>query len=255
MGFGDEFTAIDECRFMSCSTSRCQGSPVRGPLCVDCLTVAHREIRSLVLDYRDLAQRLVPTAGVGMRISGTPDPVAPMNLDIDALMSAIVWTLTVWEPPVREAARLPPMPDGAVRGGFAVASAVRVIAPRVDVLAALPPTWGFADGWAAGPVERDGVAAVDSLRELHRRARHVLGLTRLVHRLPGACSGCGLSALRRDDGSDTVRCDGCGRRWTHDDYQRYVGLLLAESEMPRAPAVVAASARNDPFGTSGMGTS
>jgi ribosomal protein L37AE/L43A len=103
-----------------------------------------------------------------------------------------------------------------------------VIAPRVRVLANVPLTWGFADGFAAGLVERDGVYAVASLRLLHRRARTTLGLSRLVVRLPGECSGCGASALERENGSETVSCSHCGRRWTGDDYRRYVGLVLSE---------------------------
>lgn len=207
-----------------------------GPLCRMCMLRAERDIRALVLDYRDLEQILprgtAPAAGT--RVGGTSTPAVPVALHVDALQRDMVWTLGVWEPPVREAAGLSPEPTGRVRGGWAVTRAVSVIAPRVDVLAGLAPTWGFGDGLDAGPVLRDGVQAVMSLRSLRARARSVLGLSALTHDLPGECSTCGLSALRRDDGSDTVWCAGCEARCTYDDYVRYVGLILADTRMPRA---------------------
>jgi len=210
--------------------TRTVGDAARGgPLCRDCLLVAERDVRGLVLDYRDLAQRLGRdgSTAMGTRVSGNSDPSSMLALDVDELQRDILWTLTVWEPAVREAARLPPEPVGAVRPGWAVAAAAAVIAPRVDVLAALPLTWGYADGFAEGPVLRSGVDAIVSMSVLRRRARSKLGLTRLVHALPGECSRCGMWALRRDDGSDTVRCEQCDQRWTTDDYLRYVGMILS----------------------------
>lgn len=211
--------------------ARMAGVPVRPPLlrlCRPCLDAAARDIAALALDYRDLAQRLPGGGGAALsgRVSGTAEPGTPLALDIEALMREIHWTLTVWEPPVREIARLPPERTRGVRPGWAVRAAVGVIAPRVDVLAALPPVAGYGKGLDAGPVVQDGLDAVWTLRELHRRARAALGLTRLVHRLPGDCSDCGAAALRRDDGSDTVRCAQCDCRWTYDDYRRYVCMIL-----------------------------
>lgn len=203
-----------------------------------------------MLDYRDLEQWL-PRGGGGMstRIAGTADPSTPMRLTVDELQRDIAWTLAVWEPPVREAARLSPERTVGVRPGWAVATAVDVIAPRVHLLAALPLTCGYADGLAAGPVERDGVYAVASLRALHRRAQSMLGLTRLVVRLPGGCSGCGATALERENGSDDVRCGHCGRRWSGEDYRRYVGLELAA--LARPPAETAADGPTGPDGYPG----
>lgn len=208
--------------------TRTPGLAERSPLCPACVDAAGRDIGRLSWDYLDLAQRLPGGSGASLtgRISGTPDAMSPLELEVDALMAEIHWTLTVWEPPVREAARLPPERTHGVRDGWAVRAAVNVIGPRVDVLAALPPTWGFADGLDAGPVLRDGLHAVASLCRLHRRSRVALGLTRLTHVLPGDCSGCGAAALRRDDGSDTVWCALCHRSWTYDDYRRYVCLIL-----------------------------
>ncbi len=199
------------------------------PLCTPCLDRAARSIRSLVDDYRDLALDVGRQSSSSMQpiVSGSADLSTPIRLGVDALAREIHWTLTVWEPAVRESARLPPEKTSNVRIGWAVATAVSVIAPRVDVLAALPLTCGYADGLDAGPVERDGVYAVGQLVGLHRRARAVLGVTRLVTRLPGECSGCNAMALQREDGSDHVDCGRCRRSWTWDDYRRYVLLTLA----------------------------
>jgi hypothetical protein len=117
-------------------------------------------------------------------------------------------------------------PSERTRMGWAVAEAASILALHVPELAALPPTAGYADGLAAGIVERDGLEAIASLRNAHRRARMRLGKSRLVHRLPGDCSGCGAWSLLRDDGSDTVRCGACDRRWSYGDYLRYVGMML-----------------------------
>lgn len=219
--FGESCIAFDP-------TVQAPALAVRGPLCDPCLDVASRDINALVLDYRDLEQRL-PAGGsiLSTRVSGgATDASTPLNLHVEELQAAIAWTLTAWEPPVREAARLPPERVDRVRSGWAVATAVRVIGPRVDVLAALPLTCGFADGLAAGPVERDGVDAVASLIGLHRRARSMLGLTTRVVRLPGACLDCGAAALERADGADAVGCAVCGQWRTGEEYRRYVAMAV-----------------------------
>lgn len=203
-------------------TNRCE-------LCDGCLDAAARDVRALALDYRDLAQALPRSSNTALstRVTGSDEASTPLALHVDELQRMIHWTLTTWEPAVREAVRLGPERVHNVRPGWAVVTAVTIIAPRVDVLAGLPLTWGYADGLDAGPVERDGLYGLRSLRSLHARSSAVLGLTRLVHVVPGECSRCGLAALRRDDGSDTIRCDGCDCRWSVDDYRRYVGLVVA----------------------------
>ena len=196
------------------------------PLCVRCLASAQRDIADLELDYRDLGDAL-GVAGGGGGGRTTDRHSTPLRLEVDALMREIFWQLTVWEPAVREAARLGPESSGNVRMSWAVATALAVIVPRVDVLAALPLTWCYADGWSAGPVPRTGVDAVVALQALHRRARSMLGTSTLVMRLPGDCSACGSLALQRIAGSDTVSCAVCERSWAYDDYRRYVRLILA----------------------------
>jgi hypothetical protein len=209
----------------------CEGTRV---LCGDCVNVISREVRLLRLDYADLARCMARRpGGMDTKISGTsPASTPPIDLTTEATRREIHWTLTTWEPVVREVAGLPPERTRGVRGSWAVSTAVSVIAPRIALLASLPPTWGYADGLDAGPVERDGVYAVSQLRRLHGRARRILGLTSRVVSLPGECSGCGAWSLRRDDGSETVYCKDCERTWSVDDYHRYVGLMLM-SDLPR----------------------
>lgn len=204
--------------------------PLRWPnLCDPCHTTATRAVTELPRDYAALNQRIGDTGGGdGPYVRGAAGPTVPLNEQIDATQRAIVWSLTVWEPAVRETAGLPPETTRRVRDAWAVTTAARVIAPRIDLLAELGPMWCYADGWAAGPVERTGVDAITTFRRLHHRARHLTGTDRLTHHLPGDCSHCGATALRRQDGNDTVWCALCDSRWTVDDYHRYVGLQLAD---------------------------
>lgn len=215
----------------TCASARCagDGAAVEAPLCAGCLDRAEADIRALRDDHARLRGLLVPGQG-GMRawVSGGGAAGVPIALHIEALRSDIAHGLTTWEPAVREAAGLPAEAVGPVREGWAVAAAVRVIAPRVAILASLPPVWTYAEGVECGPVERDGVWAVARLRRLHGRARATLGTGRLIEALPGECSRCGATALRRADGTETVWCDACDQRWTWDDYRRYVGLMLTE---------------------------
>jgi hypothetical protein len=196
-------------------------------LCRSCLDGASRDIGALTWDYARL-ESLLPSPARALRapITGRREAPCPVDLGVDALQRAIHGTLTAWEPAVREAAGLPPERASGVRHGWAVAAAVDVMAPRTALISSLAAQWGFFDSPEGDPVFRDGCDALRTLRRLHWRAGSLLGGGRLVHRLPGECSGCGAGALRRADGSETVWCGICQRRWTWDDYRRYVSLIL-----------------------------
>ncbi len=201
------------------------------PICDHCVECAERDIRLLPLDYFDLMRDLQRKAGASDVKIARPHPASstPVDTNVDGLAREIHWALTCWEPALREAAGLSPEVVRNVRPGWAVANAVAVIAPRVAQLAALPLTACYADGLDGGPVERDGRDAIAQLRRLHRRARAILGITQLVFRLPGECSnGCTGWTLRRKAGADTVWCVACERRWTYEDYRRYVNLTLED---------------------------
>ena len=200
------------------------------PICHWCADVAAADISQLPRDWLDLKQDVARRYGLSETKIARPHFFGsePLDLLVDELCSDIEWTLTVWEPPVREYARLGAEIVRAVRPGHAVQVAARVLSTHIRVLAGLPGTVGYADGLAAGPVLRTGREGVERLRALHAHAAGRLGLRRGVFQLPGDCSGCGgESTLRRFDGGDTVWCDVCRRRWTYGDYCRYVNLTIA----------------------------
>lgn len=200
---------------------------VDAALCGRCVHLAEQDTAALTWDYAAL-EALLPAPAVTLRtrITGRKETPTPLNLGVDELQRAILAAVTAWEPAVREAAGLDPETTANVRNGWAVAAAVDVLAPRTGLISTLSPQWCLADGVETGPVLQDGCDALRLFRRLHRRARALLGESRLVHRLPGECSACGLEALRRPDGSETVWCGACGQRWTWDDYRRYVSLIL-----------------------------
>ncbi len=214
------------CVDASAETNEC-GWAVRSPICDGCADVAGRDVRALAVDFIDLAQIIGRTSGsaLGVRVSGTAERPLPIAEGVDALQRLIVHELTTWEPAVRERADLSAEVTRGVRPGWAVATAVAVIGPRIHVLASVPPTW-VREGLAV--VERNGLEAVERLRGLHRRARGLLGLTRLVTRVPGDCSACGMWTLDRENGTEKVRCASCGAAWSADEYRRYVGLLVSD---------------------------
>lgn len=201
------------------------------PLCEPHLEAAERDVRSLVYDYVDLTQALVPGTSAGQKVSGTRDAPVPLSLPADELLRAIHHTAVTWVEVAREHAGLPPAPDRGVRAGWAVQRAVLTLAPRVRLLAALPATAVWPDGPDGPPAEMTGAEGLLALGRLHQRARHMLGRTRMVEELLGECPACGLDrVLRREYGSDTVHCAGCGHIQTWDDYQRYVKLVTWGSE-------------------------
>jgi hypothetical protein len=211
-------------------------------LCSRCEREASRDVQLLPFDYVDLSQFLPrrPVRPDTKTARPVPQSTPPIDLHIERLRSDIAWALQVWELPVREAAELAPAIHEAVREGHLVQKAVEIIAPRVDLLAGLPAVAGYARGLDAGPVEVTGLEGLDQLRALHRRARRMLGVGRLVMSLPGDCSECGAWALRRRDGTDTVYCAQCRCRWSYTEYTRYVGLMIVNPGEVRAPTKKAA---------------
>lgn len=200
-------------------------------MCDGCLGRGRFDIEALRRDYAALTAELVPAGGRprDAHVSGgDPDAPVPLALNIDALQRDIAWTLAVWEPPVRELLGLDTPPAGNVRGSWAVGRGARLLARQVRALAALPPTWGYADGLDAGPVERDGVYAVASLRTLHGTAQRMLGATTaapLTTSLPGSCPSCGATgSLLTADGSGRVLCAVCGAAHSRDEYRRSYGM-------------------------------
>jgi hypothetical protein len=163
----------------------------------------------------------------GRITGGDTDAPVPVALGIEALRSDIVWALTVWEPPVREAAGLADPVTTGVRDVWVVDHAASLLVAHIDTLARLGPIWGYADGLDAGPVERDGVYAIGQFTALHQAVQRVAGTTPRTLREPGPCRCCGAPALTRPDGGDTVTCRVCDDRRSLDAYRRDMALMGA----------------------------
>lgn len=214
------------------SVTRRPAAVDRSPLCDADIENAERDIRALVLDYRDLEHFLPPALGVwsdGMPRAASEHRI-PIRLDVVALQAEICHVLHVWEVAVREADRLSAMRPGGVRPGRAVQNSVLIVAPRVRVLAGLGATETWDYPGSHGYSLKLGWQGILDLSALHARARHALLLTpvrpELIDGVP--CKGCDLrSALYREPGYDTVRCGGCGWRYTADEYKQWCGLVAA----------------------------
>jgi hypothetical protein len=206
------------------------------PLCFWCLEGAERDVRALPLDYRDLEQHLprgtsVPAAG--MPRTRHVDAGLPINEDILDLQREIWWVLTAWEDVTREAAGLPPVEDWSKRrrDAVAVVAAVRILAPRLDVLAQVPAAelWGYPG--TDGAITIPGWQGVLDLSALHRRSRGALGLNRDEGELivGVACPRCELrSKLVRD--ADGVSCRSCQGRLELAEYAGWVVQDAARQE-------------------------
>lgn len=212
------------------------------PLCFWCLEAAERDVRALPLDYRDLEQH-IPLA-LGRRSNGMPaarqvDAALPLNEDAFDLQREIWWAATAWEEVVRDAAGLPMVGQWAKRrrDGVAVVEAVRVLAPRLDVLAKVVEAemWGYPG--TSGTTLIPGWRGVLDLAALHRRARGALGLStprrELCQGVP--CRACGLKALYRQD-EGAVRCDGCARLYDRGDYETWLADLTGDGPESVIPA-------------------
>lgn len=203
----------------------------RGALCPDCSDHAESLLLALPRDVHLLSAAIAerPSAQEGPGAPNKPHSTPPINLLIDALRSQIVYTASVWEEVVRDHAHLSPRRTGAMRAGASIVSSVRILAPRVDLLVALPHLDGYFDGVESGLVRRDGMGGLRRLLDLHHLAMRAVGHTAVVIRLPGACPRCDDGTLRRDAGSDTVYCARCAGRWPYGDYQRWVQLVIDEA--------------------------
>lgn len=223
----DFCVAYEHCRGFD-PTTRTPAPTWGNPLCEDCLRACHHVVAVLLIyDYVDLEQHIGPSTGTGEHVSGTREAPIPLSLGIEALQRQIWLLTTTWEQVLRDVDSLAE-PQGRVRDGYAVQRAITIIEPRIERLAKIPLTDVMPEGPDAPPEPHSGAEGLLAMASLHGRVRAALGLTRLVHSIPGECSCCGLPALRRDDGTDTVYCAGCYAWMTIDEYARYATMAVAE---------------------------
>lgn len=216
-------------------------------ICEDCARANAAEISDLLNDYFDLSNNLIGSTVPSDGMPPPPNPAEsspPLDLTVDELMRAIVWAACIWEIPVREVLQLADAPQTRIRPGWLTHRATALLAENIHVLAALPTMWSYVDGVDGEPVMRDGIAAIRSLRSLHRRARQHLGVTGYTVRLPGTCpaDSCGAADLRRTAGREEVYCGHCARTWAWAEYRRYVSLTVSGNLLPQ----LAPTARNQP---------
>jgi len=211
-----------------------------GPLCFYCLEGAERDVRALVLDYRDLEQHLAPSLGVwgsGMPSGKGAPAQAPLNLGALSLQQDIWWMCDAWDAVVRDVARLSDKPP-RVRAGWAVQQSVSILAPRLDVLARTSGVmWDYPDA-VERCTEVPGWQGVLDLARLHHRARSALGLTtrKREHCAAVPCSRCDLKLLFRVPGEDAVECDGCNLWLDGPAYAAWVRLCAASPPGSVRPA-------------------
>lgn len=120
----------------------------RPRLCDLCLEPAERDIKALVLDYRDLEQQLPPSLGVwgDGQPKGRTMPL-PLSEHVLDLQRDIWWLTTGWADVLRDADRLSMTVDWSKRrrDGLAVQEAMAIVGPRVRRLAELGPqlVWDY----------------------------------------------------------------------------------------------------------------
>lgn len=255
----------ERCRGYDTLTKRPADTP--DPFCGDCLPVAERDIRSLTYDYLDLAQLHQASLSQALHehVGGTAESPLLIAGHVEALQAEMLHVLTTWETEVRVAARLSdpaenPVPIASwhttltlrppaakVRDGAAVQRAVNVLMPRVRLLSMLPPTAVCRTGAEDPPDDVAGWEAVQHLQSLHGTARSILGRTQRTMHLPGECPQADAAdekdrctgQLFRDEpryAEDPcpIYCGTCGAQQTQEQYEQYVGGLLAPRK--RTPA-------------------
>ncbi len=222
------------------------------PLCGPCRRQTGRVLAELPETYVHLYLALPRSSGGGQRISGTRETPIPLSAEVEALMRGIVEAVTCWDELVRDRAGLhvDTLAAGRSRDSVALTSACRTLAAHLDAFAGLPSCEVLRWDETAGPttrpagahmerradpqvgawtvVDMTGAQGAIELMRLAGRARHLLGRTRLVHRLDVPCPTCGVKALTRQDGAGQVRCESCGRAEPEERYQRLVVVLAGE---------------------------
>jgi hypothetical protein len=173
-------------------------------------------------------------------VATTRELPTPLRLPIEALQASMVWETSCWAEPVAERLEIDWDSHDVAhsRPGAVLQRATRLLGNALSVLLAVRDwtvmVWDD-DGLHAGPELRNGVDGAVAVMDLHHKARHYTGMTRLVHRQPIPCPTCQRRALCRDNGDTSVYCVACHRVYTEDDYSILVSAL-AQSR-PLTPIV------------------
>jgi hypothetical protein len=182
-------------------------------VCESCRCRVHRDLLAAPLLYVGMHLAL-PAGGTtdDDKVSGTPTPPTPLRTILLDAMSQMARTLAIWHHDVAVACTLAHLPTTrTVREGWVVDRASRILAARIEVACAIAPE-----------------LAAQLAHDLHY-GRRLIGHDHLVHRLVAPCPECGLRALVRRDGADTVYCRGCHAAWDEQLYHHLTRVLAAEA--------------------------
>ena len=204
-------------------------NPERG-LCDTCTRQLGHALTQLPADYVALHRALADTAG-GLRelVSRTAELPIPISASIEALQCEMVHEAWCWAESTAEVLGVTWDTQQAheTLPGRILQRATVLLGDSLSVLLALRgvqhTAWRY-DVWTV--LTRDGLDGAVALLHLHQRARATTGQTRLVTRLAAPCPRCDTQALDRPDGSDTVTCAACDRRYTWDEYLRLCTLAV-----------------------------
>ncbi|MBF8186344.1 hypothetical protein ITP53_11400 [Nonomuraea sp. K274] len=196
-------------------------------------------LRGMPMLYAALSDLLVaprsPAVRDDVRVAVSKSPPVPLDLHADELAREMVEIVVSWEERVRDVARLVPLDTAASRArrqGVALSQAVRVLAPRIDALLALPAATMARGGEL---LDLDGAAAGLEILDMRRRASRALPESRGDSRpISIPCGGCGwrtlmelLDALGYLDGA---RCRNCGHEYDAEGLATRRADALAQAQ-------------------------
>jgi len=195
-------------------------------LCPACTSNVRNAVEDLPADYVALHISLGETTGSsGAKVSSTPTPPIPIDVNKYSLMTAISENLDRAAEIVSEALNCDP-PAGKIahrlhRAATMVSTNLPKLLDRGDVdlwvwekcdtrcgEKGCPAGEHFRISW------RTGTETALILRDLHRRARATVGEFDKVIRIEAPCGECGAPSLQQDPTTGNVNCRECGHEWT-----------------------------------------
>lgn len=241
--------------------ARCRAAEVKGgkrrpallklygdTLCEAC----ERWARRCLLDFPHAWCKLKLTlgerqSGAGSKVSYTPTPGVPVNVDADALMGVLV-EVAGWAAQAAADSTGASRSGGLGRGYASMCENVAFAEVRfADMVACRTLAFKSWDesGTVPQKVELSGLDIARRIVDAAARSRSHLGESVRVRREPLPCPRCGTprvlvrevqdnrGRVSASDGSATpevVRCMACGEQWAEADYRWLSRLVLGEKE-------------------------
>ncbi|WP_141681714.1 hypothetical protein [Mycobacterium malmoense] len=220
-----------------------RGAPIaeeRG-LCEACVRRVQYAIEDLPADYVALHVSLgEASTAAGMKVNSTPTPAIPIDAHKFAVMTAISENLDRAAEIVSEALNCDP-PSG--KTAPRLEKAARMVATNLPKLLAAGDVaqwiWERCDqrcgknGCDAGEhlrlSDRNGIETALALREVHRRARGIIGELEKILRIERMCGECGAPRIYQDPVTNVVFCRDCSKDWT-EEMLGLAGRMIKEKE-------------------------